>query len=223
VLLPGLRIRAIHVRGMERLTEGDFGAVMARTVGQPILLIDLAGVRRQIENSPGVRQARIARRLPDTLEAIVVERRAIARAFLGGRTVLLDDEGMIFTSVRGLPGDDTLPEIRGLSTPAGEPRLAALDQPAIAALVALVRITGQAVPPGTTVDLTPKDRIVLRPGHDAPAVWLDRNQPERNLRNLFIWKDRVAEIAPGRPVDLRFPHRLTLVPVPQEAGGAQTE
>lgn len=223
LLLPSLRVHEIRIRGMERLTDADFRPLMTRNVGQPMLLLDLASVRRQLEESPGVRTARVARRLPDALEATIVERRAIARAFVGGREVLVDEDGMIFQSLRALPGDGELPELRGLATTGGDTRLLPIDRPAIEALVAFARITGEPLPENTTVDLTPKDKVVMRPGRDAAVLWLNRNQPELNLRNLFKSKNRVADISTGGPVDLRFPHRLTLVPAPPEADGTQTE
>lgn len=216
VLSPWLRIRQVAVRGTERLTAADFRAVLGRHVNTPLLLVDLDEVRAQLEKSPGVRTAAVARRLPDTLEALVSERTAVARARLGGRAVLIDAEAMVFTSHTALPGDATLPEIRGLSTAPYATRLEPQDRPGVAALLALARVTGRALPADTTVDLTARDRIVLRPGHDAPALWLDRNKPDANIENLFAWKKRVADIVPGASVDLRFPRRLTLVPPPAE-------
>ncbi len=84
--------------------------------------------------------------------------------------------------------------------------------PALVALEALVRVTGHAPPPGTRVDLTPRNRIVLRPGRDAPILWLNRDDPARNLEDLFAWKDRLAALRQGAAVDLRFASRLIVVP-----------
>jgi cell division protein FtsQ len=227
VLSPWMRVRQVAVRGTERLTAADFRAVLGRQVSAPILLVDLDQVRAELEKSPGVLAARVARRLPDTLEALVTERRAIARASLAGRPVLIDRDGMVFSSLKSLPGDARLPEIFGLATPPGAPRLAPQDQPAVLALLALTRAMNCEPPEDTTVDLTPRDRIVLRPGHAAPALWLDRNKPERNVENLFAWKNRVAATVPGASVDLRFPSRLIhTVPAPvepPEGDGTTTE
>ncbi len=216
VLSPWLRVRQVAVRGTERLTAADFRSVLGRHVNAPILLVDIARVRAELERSPGVRHAQVARRLPDTLEALVVERRAIARASLGGRTVLVDAEGMVFSSLRELPGDARLPEIRGLSTLPGAPRLNPQDLPAAAALLALAKATNSEPPEDTTVDLTPRDKIVLRPGHDAPILWLDRNRPEHNIENLYAWNKRADAVVPGASMDLRFPQRLITVLPPAE-------
>ena len=223
-LSPWLRVRAIDVRGTQRLTQDDFRPLLVRNVGQPILLLDLEDTRRQVARIPGVREARLARRLPDRLEAVVRERRAVGRASIAGRDCLVDDEGAIFSSVRPLPGDAQLPELRGLVTLSGSARLDAADLPAVQAVLALEKAIGGAPPDGTTIDLTPKDRIVMRPGKDAPALWLDRADPGKNLKTLFAMKDRVASAAPGGSVDLRFEHRLTIVPAPDSPGDAtQTE
>lgn len=215
VLSPWLRVRHLTVRGTERLTAGDFRAVLGREMNTPLLLVDLERCRRTLERHPGVAAARVARRLPGTLEALVAERRALARTTRAGRPVLVDREGMLFTSERALPGDAQLPEIRGVALAADMQRLAPRDRPAVDALVALARVLGGPPPPDTVVDLTPRDRIVLRPGRDAPILWLDRERPEQNLESLFERRTRVAEIVPGASVDLRFPHRLTLVPPPE--------
>jgi hypothetical protein len=223
VLTRWMRVQTLAVRGAQRLTAGDLRVVMADALGQPILLLDLERQRKRLEHSPGIREARVARRLPDGLEAVIVERRAVARAVIGGREQLLDEEGFIFPALRAQPGDAQLPVVRGLITPPGELRLFPLDRPGVEALVVLTRAMGGPPPEGTSVDLTPKDRIVLRPGRNAPPLWLDRSQPGRNLRNLLAWQDRAPDLAPGAAVDLRFAHRLTLAPPPQDASGVATE
>ena len=220
VLTPWLCVSDFSVRGAERLTAADIQRRLQQERGKPILLVDLDRARARLEESAGIREARVARRLPNTLEAVVIERRAVARALLGGREFLVDEAGMIFHAARTLPGDDRLPEMRGLTTPAGEARLWPVDLPGVEALLVLARALGGPPPDGTTVDLTLKDRIVIRPGPTAPLLWLDRRQPERNLRNLIHWQNRVAELGPDAPVDLRFAHRLILAPPPAAAGAA---
>jgi hypothetical protein len=223
VLTRWMRVQTLAVRGAVRLTASDLRVVMADALGQPILLLDLDRQKRRLERSPGIREARVARRLPDGLEALIVERRAVARAVIGGRELLLDEEGYIFPALRAQPGDAQLPVVRGLTTPPGSLRLLPQDRPGVEALAVLARATGGPPPEGTSVDLTPKDRIVLRPGRNAPPLWLDRSQPGRNLRNLVAWQDKTPDLAPGAAVDLRFAHRLTLAPPPQDASGAATE
>lgn len=223
--MPSLTVHNLSVRGNQRLTADDFRQVMSRNIGRPILLVDLEQVRQQIENSPGVRSARVARRLPDRLEAVITERRAVARASIGGRMTLLDDGGKVFASARPLPGDDRLPEVFGLKTPFGQPQLVPDDLPAIAAVLAIEKEFGNPPAPGSRIDLSVQDAIIFRNGPAGPPLLLDRRQPERNLKNLLQYQSRVADLASDRSIDLRFSKRLTLLPPPPQppAPGTTTE
>ena len=212
ILAPALAVHRVAVAGTERLPRERALAVLEEHLGEPIVLVDLEAVRTALEADPIVDRAMVARRLPDLLEARIDERVPVARARLGGRTVLVDRHGVLFSPGLGAPGDGKLPELRGLATRPGEPVLAAADRPALAALDALRRVTGHAPPPGTFVDLAPRRRIVLRPGKDAPLLWLDRDDPGRNLEDLFAWKDRLVALREGAAIDLRFANRLIVVP-----------
>lgn len=213
---PQLRVRAIEIAGTARIPAYEVRQAVAEIQGAPILLLSLDGVRARVEAVPGVRSAVVARRMPDLLEVRVIERQAVARARLSGIPLLVDREGAVFSPRAGLAGDDTLPELLGLETSGASAQLAPVDRAALRALEALVDVTGRRPPVGTTVDLTPENRVVLRPGEDAPLLWLDRDEPALNLESLYEWKSLVAEIAPDRTVDLRFPRRLTLLPAPEE-------
>ncbi len=212
VLAPALAVRRVAVSGTERLPRERALAVLAEHVGEPIALVDLDAIRAALESEPIVARAMVARRLPDLLEARIDERVPVARARLAGGTVLVDENGVLFPPGLGSPGDEKLPELRGLATRPGEPALVAADRPALAALEALRRVTGHAPPPGTFVDLAPRRRIVLRPGRNAPLLWLDRDDPGRNLEDLFAWKDRLVALREGAAIDLRFTNRLIVVP-----------
>jgi cell division septal protein FtsQ len=205
-----MRVQRIIVEGTARIPADAVRSIVEGTRGEPILALPLDELRARVEGVVGVRSAVVARRLPDLVQVHVSERRAVARAHLGGVTMLVGEEGHLFPQSVAFPGDADLPLLEGLRTPPGTPRLVERDRPALDALAALVEVTGERPPPGTRVDVSPQDRIVLRPGPEAPALWLDRHSPEMNLENLFAWKGTIAELAPGRPVDLRFPHRLTV-------------
>lgn len=213
---PQLRVRAFEIDGTARIPEYEIRQAVQDAYGSPILLLPLSTARARVQEVPGVASAVVARRMPDLLEIHVVERRPVARTVLGGMTMLVDREGALFSPRAGRPGDDVLPELIGLRTLPSATALADFDRPALRALEALVSVTKQRPPEGTTVDLTPENRIVMRPGTEAPLLWLDRDEPERNLQSLYEWKSVVAEIAPDRAIDLRFPRRLTLPPPPED-------
>jgi cell division septal protein FtsQ len=209
---PPLRVAALVVVGTERVPPSEVRVAAETFRGTPLLRVPLGRLREQIEQIEGVRDAVVARRLPDTLEILVHERVPVARLALGGAPRLVDRAGIVFDPRDGQPADDRLPELRGLVTRAGAERLVEEDLPALTALRALEQVTGEEPPAGTVVDLTPRDRIVLRPGDEAPALWLDRERPRRNLEEFFRLEGRIAELAPNRPIDLRFSHRLVAVP-----------
>lgn len=210
VLSQMLRVAQIDVRGVERLGAEEIRALVVEVENQPILLVDLDRIRDSVQKVPGVERAVAARRMPDIIEVFVTERTAIALAELARKPLLIDAQGMLFPMKRELAGDADLPRMRGLATPPGAVRLTSEDIAGLRAIKAFERVLGTSPPPGTIVDLTPTDRIVFRPGPDAPALWLDRDHPERNLENLFAFKDQALRLASGRPIDLRFPRRLFL-------------
>lgn len=206
-----LRVDEIRVYGTARVTGQQVLDLAAPAYGRPILRLDLAELRAAIEVDPAIATATVARRLPDLVEVRIDERQPVATARIGGRQLLVDRHGVLFPPGAGLPGDDLLPRLTGLDTASGATRLDTTDEPALRAIAALVKVTGRQPPEGTVVDLSTRDRIVLKPGPDAPALWLDRNNPEMNLEKLFAHKERVAQVAQYRAIDLRFPHRLTVV------------
>ncbi len=212
VHLPMLRVHHLGVAGAQRVAQEQVLARAEPTRGQPLLLLDLDALRAELETIPGVQRASVLRRPPDLLLLEIVERRAIARTRLGKRTRLVDEDGVLFPTGRGLDGDGSLPSLRGLATGEGASELAQADQVALRALAALARATRRQPPPGTMIDLSHRDRIEMQLGGDAPTLVLDRKHPETNLENLFAMQERVIQFASGRAIDLRFPGRLTLVP-----------
>lgn len=212
VTCPPLTTRKVLVQGNHRLDEARLRRVVNSALGDPILLLDLKALRVGVEAVPGVRRALVARRMPDTLEVRIEERRPVARALVGGAEALIDVEGGLFPIGRSEPGDEKLPRVTGLATTLGADRLSSFDQPALRALAALAGIFPGRPLPHLTLDLQHPDRILLLLDGEGSQLWLDRREPERNLKEFFSHRDHVVDLAAGRPVDLRFPHRLTLVP-----------
>lgn len=208
--MPALSVETLQIDGCTRLSKYAVERALSSLSGRPILFVSLTEVRDALEAIPGIEQAFVARRLPDRLEIQIVERTAIARADFGGELRLVDRQGALFPAGQTQPGDDALPLLVNLATPNEERRLAAIDRPALVAIEALATING--IPEGTVVDLRSRDRLTLQGGADAPVLWLDRAQPERNLQDYFLYRNRVADLGAVSAVDLRFAHRLTVIP-----------
>jgi cell division septal protein FtsQ len=221
---PVVSVHRIDVQGTARLTPDRVKRAVAETMGQPILLLDLGTLRARIEEVAGVRAAAVARHMPDLLQIRVAERTPVLKTTLGGAAAMLDGTGAIFPAGRPQAGDEHLPVVTGLETTLGAARVVARDQAALRALAALKSAAPAvlAVTPAT-FDLTEPDRVVLTLEDGTPALWLDRDEPGRNLQQFFAWRERVAELASGRPIDLRFPNRLTLVALERPPEAASPE
>lgn len=209
---PVVSVHRIDVHGTARLTPDRVKRAVAEVMGQPILLLDLDALRARIEQVAGVQAAAVARHMPDLLQVRVVERTPVLRTMLGGAAALLDASGAVFPAGRPQAGDEHLPEVTGLETTLGAAQVLARDRAALRALAALRQAAPAvlAVTPAT-FDLSEPDRVVLTLADETPPLWLDREEPGRNLPQFFAWRERVVDLATGRPIDLRFPNRLTLV------------
>ena len=85
----------IEVRGCVRLPEHDIITAAAVCPGVNLMHLDLDSVRAMVVELPGVRDARVFRRLPRRLVIRVEERVPIA-GIGNGRLVLVDEEGVTF-------------------------------------------------------------------------------------------------------------------------------
>ena len=89
----GFRVRHVRVTGTQRMNEL---AVYERALAQkdqPMPLLDLAGLRAELLALPWVADARVSRRLPDTLAIDIVERREHAVLAKPDHLVLIDATG----------------------------------------------------------------------------------------------------------------------------------
>ena len=89
----GFRLKTIHVQGASAMATADIVKAAEIYKDQPILGLDLGGLRGKVEKVGWVKQARIVRLLPDTLVIAVEERRQLAVWQHGGRSVVIDDQG----------------------------------------------------------------------------------------------------------------------------------
>jgi cell division protein FtsQ len=89
----GFEVRRVEVRGVERMNEQR---VYERVLGQrdrAMPLVDLEDVRSGLMDLPWVSDARVSRRLPDTLVVDIVERTPHAVLQKPGRLMLIDASG----------------------------------------------------------------------------------------------------------------------------------
>ena len=95
----GFEVRRVEVRGIERLDEL---AVYERVLGvrdRAMPLVSLTDLRESLLELPWVRDARIARQLPDTIVVDIVEREPHAVLRTGRGLALIDAEGHLLEAI----------------------------------------------------------------------------------------------------------------------------
>ena len=90
----GLSINDVLVTGRENTNRAALLEQVAVQRGTPILGIDLEEMRSRVLDLPWVKEARIERRLPDTLHVTLVERRPLALWQHGRDFTLVDQDGV---------------------------------------------------------------------------------------------------------------------------------
>lgn len=133
----GFEVKRVDLRGirnMDRLTVYAI-AFDQRSMAMP--LVDLEEVRAKLLRYGWVEDARVSRRLPDTLVVDIVEREPAAVWQYQGRLRLIDAAGVVLEDVTGAPGAD-LPLLIGASanTHAGELAALLAKAPALKPVVA---------------------------------------------------------------------------------------
>ena len=108
----GFAVRQVELRGLNRM---DHNTVYNAVLDQPsraMPLVDLDAIRARLISYPWIKDARVSRRLPDTLVVEVVERTPAAVWQNGRRLFLIDSDGVALREVHpeAVP---TLPMVAG--------------------------------------------------------------------------------------------------------------
>ncbi len=95
----GFQVSQVKVIGIERMDEMDVYSIALGEIDRSMLSLDLGGLRNRIVKLGYVKDARISRRLPDTLVVDIVERRPAAVWQNQGRLSLIDETGAVLSAV----------------------------------------------------------------------------------------------------------------------------
>jgi cell division protein FtsQ len=95
----GVEVEKVEVRGVERMDELPVYNIALGQVDRSMLSLDLPHVRQQMLKLGWVKDARISRRLPDTLVVDIVERDPVAVWQHDGQLHLIDVAGVVLQSV----------------------------------------------------------------------------------------------------------------------------
>jgi cell division protein FtsQ len=201
--LLGLTVSDIEVEGRETTDRETILAALAAGPGTPILAVNPARAKAQLEALPWVHHAVVERRVPGTLYVRLVERKPLALWQHGGRIELIDRDGGVIPVTR-LDQFAKLPMVvgDGAATHAAELISMLATQPDLAA-----RITAAIRVGDRRWDLRIDNAIdVLLPADDPEGAWSRLASLERSTT---ILKREVQTI------DLRLPDRLVLRVTPE--------
>jgi cell division protein FtsQ len=199
----GFRVADIRVEGRATTERDTILAALGASPGTPILAIDPARAKAQLESLPWVRSATIERRLPDTIYVRLTERQPMALWQHGGKIELIDKSGAVIPVTR-LDRFAKLPMVVGEDAAAHAADLLTMlsTEPELAA-----RVTAAIEVGGRRWNLKIDNAIdVLLPSDDAAAAWADLARLQR--------KDAILQ-HDVRAIDLRLPDRLVVRVAPE--------
>ncbi len=213
-LWAGFSIREVYVAGRKEATRAQLLDALQTRVGEPILFFDPEGARQRLEDLGWVAEARIERRLPDTLLVFLTEREPIAIWQNNKRFFLVDKSGVVIGSqgldryrkLKIIVGEDAPKHAAALLTMlAGEPEM-------------MQRVTHAVWISGRRWNIRIEDSIDIRlPAENPEAAWRKLSELEKEHGLL---KRNISA------VDMRVPDKMTVrmnrKPTPAAQRGDQT-
>lgn len=114
----GFRVRGYEITGLNRMARKPIDEIVSAEVGRAQPLVDVQAIRERLLRFGWVKDARVSRRLPDTLVIDIVERRPAALWQDRQRLTLVDSEGVVLDRVRV----DQMPDLPLLIGPGANAR-----------------------------------------------------------------------------------------------------
>lgn len=93
LLAMGFGVEHVDVTGTSRVDQSDVLRALALEKGEPIFRVDLKAARARVESLGWVRNAYVARLLPNRISVVVTERTPYARWQHGGKLELIGAQG----------------------------------------------------------------------------------------------------------------------------------
>lgn len=209
-----LRVEHIVVRGTAHVSSGEALAILEEMRGRPMLRTNLEEWRSRLQSSAWVKQARLHRVLPSTIEVDIVERVPVAVGRDGDRLFLVDSSGTVIDEFGPRYADFDLPLVDGLieaGDGAEHDRRAALGGRVLAAFAAEPEVLHQV----SQIDVRDARNAVVLLKNDETRLHLgDREFVERVKAYLELQPAFRADAAVLDYVDLRFDSRVFVRPAP---------
>ena len=194
----GLVIEEVLVEGRQETTRRQLLEALDVTRGDLILSFDPETAQQRLVNIGWIAEARVARRLPNTIYVEIVEREPIAIWQNKGKFVLVDPEGVVIAR-QGIDRFSHLKVIVGDDAPQHAPALFAMlktQSDLMKRVAAAVRIGGRRW------NLRLDNGVDVRlPEEGAKGAWTRLARYERE--HQLLRRDIIA-------VDLRVPDRLVV-------------
>lgn len=203
-----LPVQSVRIGGeFVRVSKADIERAVEPLLARGMFSVDLDELRHAALEVGGVRDARVRRVWPDSLDIWVVERVAIARWASGG---YLEVDGTLFGLEDGGGPLDTLPVLAG---PEGsERRVLGLH-------LSLERVLAPLGLPLVATELTRRG-VLYATLRDGPRIVM---RPEAVARNAGLYARTLARVASGslhevERVDFRYPTGFAVRMRTHEAG-----
>jgi cell division protein FtsQ len=108
----GFQVQRVEVTGMERVDQLKVYKLVLAEKDRAMPLVDIEKVRADLLQYGWIKDARVARRLPDTLAVEIIERKPAAIWQRDGKYSLIDADGIVLQNVRAGEGGE-LPTLNG--------------------------------------------------------------------------------------------------------------
>ena len=203
----GFRVRSVDVKGVHRMDSKPVFAIAADQQSMAMPLVDVAEIRERLLQYGWVKDARVSRRLPDTLVIDIVERKPAALWQEDSKLSLIDAEGVVLDRVP-ISAMPDLPLLIGPGANAQSRNLEALlsEVPTLRPQLESASWVGRR---RWDLNFQTGETVALPEGQDAAKAALAR----------FAKLDKTAGLL-GRGIlrfDLRIPGKMT-VRLPRAAG-----
>lgn len=109
----GFQVQRVPVTGMERVDQLKVYALVLAEKDRSMPLVNIDKVRADLLQYGWIKDARVSRRLPDTLAVEIIERKPAAVWQRNGKYSLIDADGIILENVKAGEGND-LPVLNGV-------------------------------------------------------------------------------------------------------------
>jgi cell division protein FtsQ len=217
VKTPALSVRSIQVKGCESVSTSKVLRMSGVRIGDPLLKVDLEDVRHSIVRHPRIKDALVARHLPDTLVIQVMERQPIAVIYGDDGFMMTDGEGFVLARTDsytvGYPlisgtEDDPLP---GQMAEGSLPAIKALTRLSSSGLIGADRISEISSVDG---------KLLVSLVETGTVLVMSTDNVASDISRLGRLMEKGLFDTQSAGYDLRFDGRVVKLPERRDGGGA---